>query len=84
MSGRDARIALKHMRDHAREALDMFEGRTRSDLDTDRMLSLALVGLLEIVGEAATQVLSLAGALTTQSDSLREAVNQFLVTVRSG
>jgi uncharacterized protein with HEPN domain len=56
MSGRDPRIALKHMRDHAREALDMIEGRTRGNLDTDRMLSLALVRLLEIVDEAATRV----------------------------
>jgi uncharacterized protein with HEPN domain len=44
------------MRDHAREALDMVQGRTRASLDSDRMLNLALVRLLEILGEAANRV----------------------------
>lgn len=34
----------------------MARGRDRSDLDADRMLQLALVRLVEIVGEAATRV----------------------------
>jgi uncharacterized protein with HEPN domain len=45
------------MRDHAREAMDMVRGRARGDLDADRMLNLALVRLLEILGEAAGRVL---------------------------
>ena len=32
------------------------QGRTRGDLDCDRVLALALVKLLEIVGEAASRV----------------------------
>jgi len=44
------------MRDYCCEALAMIEGRTREDLDVDRMLNLALVRLLEIVGEAANRV----------------------------
>jgi uncharacterized protein with HEPN domain len=44
------------MLDHAREAMAMAEGKARGDLDTDRMLNLALVKLLEIVGEAASRV----------------------------
>ena len=44
------------MLDHAREAIDLSAGRTRSDLDTDRLLNLALVRLLEIVGEAANRI----------------------------
>ena len=31
-------------------------GRSRGDLDTDRVLALAVVRLLEIIGEAATRV----------------------------
>ncbi len=43
------------MLDHAREAVEMAKGKTRSDLDRDRQLNLALVRLLEIVGEAAAR-----------------------------
>jgi uncharacterized protein with HEPN domain len=44
------------MVDHAREAMVLAQGRTRVDLDSDRLLELALVRLLEIVGEAADRV----------------------------
>jgi uncharacterized protein with HEPN domain len=44
------------MLDHAREAVDMLSGRRRPDLDANRMLNLAVVRLLEIVGEAANRV----------------------------
>lgn len=50
------RVRLLHMLDHAREAIQLVEGRTREDLGADRLLSLALVRLLEIVGEAAAKV----------------------------
>jgi uncharacterized protein with HEPN domain len=50
------------MLEHAREAMQLVAGRDRSDLDTDRILSLALVRLLEIVGEAAARVSSEARA----------------------
>lgn len=56
MSQHDDDIRLRHMLDHAREASQMIQGRTRSDLDTDRQLNLSLVRLLEIVGEAASRV----------------------------
>ena len=49
-------VRLRHMLDHAREALEMARGRTRADLDTDRQLNLSLVRLLEIIGEAAARV----------------------------
>lgn len=45
--------SLRQMLDHAREAQALVQGKTRSDLDTDRLLNLALVRLLEIIGEAA-------------------------------
>jgi uncharacterized protein with HEPN domain len=44
------------MLDHAREALSFVQGKTRADLDSDRQLNLALVRLLEIIGEAASRV----------------------------
>ena len=53
MTRRDPRVLMRHMLDHSREAFEMVHGRSRADLDTDRQLNLALVRLLEIVGEAA-------------------------------
>ena len=44
------------MLDHALEAVAMVKGKTRADLDKDRQLNLALVRLLEIIGEAATRI----------------------------
>ena len=44
------------MLDAAREAVSFASGRTRSDLDEDRQLVLALVKDIEIVGEAAAGV----------------------------
>ena len=49
-------VRLRHMLDAARKAVAFSEGRTRNDLDSDEMLSLALVRLLEIIGEAAKRV----------------------------
>ena len=49
-------VRLRHMLEHAREAVNLAEGKRREDLDTDRMLELALTRLVEIVGEAATRV----------------------------
>lgn len=56
MSKIDDLTRLKHIKDAAQEALSFTKNRTRSDLDTDRMLSLALVRLVEIIGEAGNRV----------------------------
>jgi uncharacterized protein with HEPN domain len=56
MSRREDIVALRHMLDHAREAVDVMNGRTLDDLRTNRVLNLAIVRLLEIVGEAANRV----------------------------
>lgn len=56
MTRHDAVVRIRHMLDHAQEAVAMTHGRTRADLDRDRQLNLALVRLLEIVGEAAARV----------------------------
>jgi len=49
-------IRLRHMLDHSREALALVEGKARRDLYSARVLSLALVRLLEVVGEAAARL----------------------------
>ena len=52
----DDRVRLHHMLDAACEALGFAAGRHRRDLDTDRMLVLALVKAIEIIGEAGATV----------------------------
>ena len=44
------------MLDAAREALSFIEGRTLDNLKGDRMLVLALIKELEIIGEAASKI----------------------------
>ncbi|HIH96320.1 MAG TPA: DUF86 domain-containing protein [Thermoplasmata archaeon] len=46
-------VRAHHMLDAAHEVLEFSTGKSRSDLDIDRMLNLSLVHLLEIIGEAA-------------------------------
>jgi uncharacterized protein with HEPN domain len=56
MSKHDTVIRLQDMRDHAQEAVTLVHEHSRADLNADRVLSLALVRLLEIVGEAANRL----------------------------
>jgi uncharacterized protein with HEPN domain len=56
MSQHNTDVSLRQILDHALEAVAMTEGKTRADLDKDRQLNLALVRLLEIIGEAATRI----------------------------
>ena len=56
MTQHDDHTRLRHMLDYAQEAVQMTGGRHRGDLDRDRMLELALVRLIEIIGEAAARV----------------------------
>jgi uncharacterized protein with HEPN domain len=44
------------MLNHSREAVTLVQGKRRADLDSERILNLALVRLIEIVGEAANRV----------------------------
>ncbi|OIO98869.1 MAG: hypothetical protein AUK03_00530 [Anaerolineae bacterium CG2_30_64_16] len=53
---RDDLVRLRHMLDAAQKARRFIQGRERTDLEMDEMLSLAIVRLLEIVGEAAAHV----------------------------
>jgi len=56
MPQRDVTITLRQMLDHAREAVGLASGLTRTSLESKRVLSLAIVRLLEILGEAANRV----------------------------
>jgi uncharacterized protein with HEPN domain len=49
-------IRLQHMRDATAEALQFAAGKFRVGLDHDRMLILAILKDLEIIGEAASRV----------------------------
>jgi len=59
----DDNTKVKHIIEAANEAISFIKGKVRQDLDTDRKLSLSLVRLLEIIGEAANGL----------SDSFRES-----------
>lgn len=52
----DNLIRIKHMYDAAKEAIAFVHNKTREVLDSDRMLTLALIKSIEIIGEAAAGV----------------------------
>ena len=56
MSRRHDDNFLRDMLDSAKEAVSFAQGKKRTDLDTDRKLILALIHLIEIIGEAAGHV----------------------------
>jgi len=56
MSRHDDTTSLRHMLDHAAEALEFARGRRREELASDRALQLILIRLLEVLGEAAGRV----------------------------
>lgn len=49
-------VRLKHMLEAAQGIISFTLGKKRSDLEQDRKLSLSIVRLLEIIGEAAARV----------------------------
>ena len=56
MSQRNSEHPLHQMIDHAREAVIRSQGKSPEELVDDRVLGLAIVRLMEIVGEAANRV----------------------------
>jgi uncharacterized protein with HEPN domain len=56
MTQHDPEIRVRHMRDHAQEAIEMLGSTTLDEFRNDRKLQLALVQLIEIVGEAASRI----------------------------
>lgn len=49
-------VYIEHMLAHAREAIGILGDRTREEFNDSRVLQLALLHLIEIVGEAASKV----------------------------
>lgn len=47
---------LNHMIEAAREAMEFAEGKSRGNLDEDRLLELALIKEIEIIGEAVSKL----------------------------
>ena len=56
MTLRDDSGRMQDVLEYSREAVAMCRGRARADLDRDRMLNLAVVRLLTIIGEAAGRI----------------------------
>lgn len=56
MSGTEDLVRLRHMLDAARKAVEFAGNCSRADLDKDEKLTLSIVRLLEILGEAAKNV----------------------------
>ena len=56
MTRHDPWVRVRHMRDHAQEAIELLGDKTLNDLQSNRTVQLALVKLIEIVGEAAGRV----------------------------
>lgn len=56
MPKNDDPVRLRHMLDAAQKAIEFAKSCRREDLDTDEKLALAIVRLLEILGEAAKSV----------------------------
>jgi uncharacterized protein with HEPN domain len=57
---------MSHMLEAANELAAFVSGRTRADLESDRMLLFAVVRAIEIMGEAASKVSDEARALTAE------------------
>ena len=53
---KDDLVRVRHILDSAREALSFASGKTRADLNSNRMLVLSLVKEIEIIGEAAGKI----------------------------
>ena len=56
MTRRDPAVRLRHMLRHAEEAVALVGDKTEGQVREDRVLELALIRLVEVVGEAASQV----------------------------
>ena len=56
MSRRNDTGFVVDMRDHAREAVGMFGAASADDIESDRMLQLALERLVQNIGEAASRL----------------------------
>ncbi|MBM3119786.1 MAG: DUF86 domain-containing protein [Chloroflexi bacterium] len=53
---KDDMVRLQHMLEYAQKAVQFTRGRSRADFDTDEMLALATIHLIETIGEAAKAI----------------------------
>jgi len=58
MTLHDPQVSLRQMRDHAKEVIELTRAKTRESFQADRVLTLAVVHLLGILGEAANRTSS--------------------------
>ena len=58
MPKREDAVRLRHMLDATQKAQQFIKGRTRAEIERDEPLTLALIRLLEIIGEAAESISS--------------------------
>ncbi len=56
MTKRNPMVYVYHMRDYARDTIELAQSHSRSDMDDNLMLRLALMKAVETVGEAASRV----------------------------
>ncbi|MEO0490923.1 MAG: DUF86 domain-containing protein [Cyanobacteria bacterium J06635_15] len=56
MTKLDDTTRLKHLRDAAQETIAFMAGQTKQDLENNRLLLLAVVKDIEIIGEAASKL----------------------------
>ena len=53
---RDDTVLIKHILEASEKSINFLSDHTKEDLETDEKLALSVIRLLEIVGEAASQV----------------------------
>lgn len=56
MSRHDASLTLEQIRQFVTESIEIAAGKNREDLDSHRLLELALVRLIEMIGEASNRL----------------------------
>lgn len=52
----DDLVRFHHMLDAASEAVSFAKGRSREDLETDRMFTLSIIKAIEMIGDAASKL----------------------------
>lgn len=53
---KDDVVRVRHMLDFARKAVQFNKGKNRADLDSNEMLAMATVHLIELIGEASRTI----------------------------
>lgn len=53
---KDDMVRVRHMLDFARKAVQFNKGKSRADLDSNEMLAMATIHLIEVIGEASRTI----------------------------